>query len=360
METKVTRGRVVIRFLLVLLLPSLLTYLYLHGSSKVTMRPTLTGESNKFGHFTAAPEKKVAVYHSSFRSSFSLPMNVSRRIGKFLLFFGSGRSGHSIIGSMLDAHEHVVISHEYHLFRHWDYLKRRTEEEWRANIYSELYIKSRKDSVGIRQDNAKGYTLGISGLWQGTYDSYISIIGDKSGGSTRQEFMKDKELFRRRVKELADILQIPLRFIHVVRNPFDHVASRVLYDHVADISAVHAFKKKLKDRKLFHDSLVVSVTKKMVSSYEAEEEMIAVFNTDNILKIKTEDLIKRPRDVLIRIANFLDLPVTDRYLDLCVAKVYRNSSHARDYISWPTAAKKLLESSIQEHKFLSGYSFGSD
>ena len=337
--------------LLLLSVASLLTYLYLYGYNQVAVIPTRS--SGGLAVVTETPEKK----HDY---SFSLPKNVTQRIGKFLLFFGSGKSGHSIVGSLLDAHEHVIIPHEYHLFRKWDSLKRKTKKEWQSNIYRQLYKKSRKDSVGIRQDSAKGYSLGVSGLWQGRYDSYISVIGDKSGGSTRQEYMKDKDLFGRRFKELIGLLKIPICFIHVVRNPFDHVASRVLYAHMANISAVSAFKKKLQGHKLSQTSLVLDMTTEMVRSYKAEEEMIELFNVENILEIRIEELIERPREVLVRILNFLDLAVTDRYLEVCVKKVYSKSSHARDYISWPSSAKELLESAIQEHKFLSGYSFGSD
>ena len=37
-------------------------------------------------------------------------------VKKFVFFIGYGRSGHSIIGSIMDAHPHVVIAHEFFLF----------------------------------------------------------------------------------------------------------------------------------------------------------------------------------------------------------------------------------------------------
>ena len=40
-----------------------------------------------------------------------LPTNVTRGIKKFVFFAGYARSGHSIIGALMDAHPHVVIAH---------------------------------------------------------------------------------------------------------------------------------------------------------------------------------------------------------------------------------------------------------
>lgn len=37
-------------------------------------------------------------------------------VEKFVIFVGYPRSGHSIIGSMMDAHQNIIISHEYMLF----------------------------------------------------------------------------------------------------------------------------------------------------------------------------------------------------------------------------------------------------
>ena len=37
--------------------------------------------------------------------------------------------------------------------------------------------------LGMRSTD-KGYSLAIDGLYQGIYDSYIDVIGDKMGGDT--------------------------------------------------------------------------------------------------------------------------------------------------------------------------------
>ena len=40
-------------------------------------------------------------------------------VERFVLFIGHARSGHSIIGSMMDAHPNMVISHEFQVLEKW-------------------------------------------------------------------------------------------------------------------------------------------------------------------------------------------------------------------------------------------------
>lgn len=330
----------------------------LHPRLKYSAYSGLAGE----GAGAASGVKTVTSWNAAPKEAvpLGLPKSVRERVGKFLLFFGSGKSGHSIVGSLLDAHKHVIVSHEYHLFRKWNHIEGKTEEQWVENLYNELYWKSRNDSEGIRQLKIKGYSLRVDGLWQGRYESYVSVVGDKSGGSTRQEYMRDKKLFKDRINSLSRMLQIPVCFIHVVRNPYDHVASRVLYAHVGNISAVSAFKKKLGDKKFTNDRLVLSATNELLSFYSAEAELIELFKSKSVLEIHVADLINNPKKTLRGITTFLDVSVTDRYLQVCAAKVYRSSSRARDYVRWPVKAKILIESAIDKHQFLRRYNFSSD
>ena len=116
-------------------------------------------------------------------------------IKKFVLFVGYERSGHSIVGSLMDAHPHVVIAHEFYLFRKFDKLDKVTNGTWRENLFQSLYGKNSRRLV--RSSSGKGYTLKVEGLWEGTYDDHIEVIGDKSGGSTTKSYLSDKQASRR-------------------------------------------------------------------------------------------------------------------------------------------------------------------
>ena len=112
-----------------------------------------------------------------------LPSEVINGIKKFVFFVGYERSGHSIVRSLMDAHPHVVIAHEFFLFKKFDKLEQVPNDySWRDNLFQSLYSVSSRSRT--RAGSAKGYTLKVKGLWEGTYDDHIEVIGDKSGGMT--------------------------------------------------------------------------------------------------------------------------------------------------------------------------------
>ena len=40
------------------------------------------------------------------------------KLETIILFIGYSRSGHSLVGSLLDAHPEILVSHELHLMKH--------------------------------------------------------------------------------------------------------------------------------------------------------------------------------------------------------------------------------------------------
>ena len=169
-------------------------------------------------------KKNVEVHYLSE----TLPNSVINHVHRFLFFVGYARSGHIIIASMLDAHPNVVIAHEYVLFVKWE--REPAQHSNKTWLFNPLYNNSRFSVYrGLRTQQAlkKGYTLAIPGSWQGRYDpsSGISVIGDKSGGMTAQVFRKNRKHFISLYQDLQDTVQMPIHVIHVVRNPYDNIAT---------------------------------------------------------------------------------------------------------------------------------------
>ena len=51
-------------------------------------------------------------------------------------------------------------------------------------------------------------------------------MGDKKGGkTTRQLFHKENQ---EALKQIQQVLKIPLKFVHVIRNPYDNIATMLL------------------------------------------------------------------------------------------------------------------------------------
>ena len=75
----------------------------------------------------------------------------------------------------------------------------------------------------------KGYLLAIDGLYQGMYDSYIDVIGDKMGGDTSVVYFTDPTEFKHYLNKLHSITNIPFKVFHVIS---DNIATIALYEHI--------------------------------------------------------------------------------------------------------------------------------
>ena len=53
------------------------------------------------------------------------------------------------------------------------------------------------------------------------------MIGDKKGGRTSLLINRDPSSIKK-LKEIAKNLGVPMKFIHIVGNPFDNIATMVL------------------------------------------------------------------------------------------------------------------------------------
>ena len=78
-------------------------------------------------------------------------------------------------------------------------------------IWNTSYEKAVKtDKLGMRSTD-KGYSLAIDGLlYQGMYDSYIDVIGDKMGGDTSIAYFTDPTEFGHRLNKLHSITNTEL------------------------------------------------------------------------------------------------------------------------------------------------------
>jgi len=52
------------------------------------------------------------------------------------------------------------------------------------------------------------------------------VIGDKKGGVTSEILIDPNNMSK--LKAIGQIVQVPIKFIHVTRNPFDNIATMML------------------------------------------------------------------------------------------------------------------------------------
>lgn len=150
------------------------------------------------------------------------------RVEKFVFFVGYQCSGHSIVGTMMDSHPNMIIAHEFQLFDMMRKGKNVTKHRLFNNLYKNSFNELVRGARGFKGLQQKGYLLGINGTWQAKF-SQLKVIGNKKGGRTSNLFSKNAKALIKHYHQLTALIDMPVLAIHVVRNPFDMIATRTLY-----------------------------------------------------------------------------------------------------------------------------------
>lgn len=278
-------------------------------------------------------------------------------VEKFVFFIGYSRSGHSIIASIIDAHPNVVLAHEFDIFG-----RLATGNESllnKSHLFNALYQDSYTEAItGWRSGNnnfqRKGYSLKLNSTesWQGKFRT-LKVIGDKAGGHTSHVFRSQPTVFRCIYHLLVNTIHVPVRVIHVVRNPFDIIATRLLYRY----SKVRGQKAQFNStNKLKGVSYMNNVFNALSSEVKAVHAMIKICDL-TVLTIHNEDFIRNPAKEVKKVCKFLGLNCTESYLKMCEQAAYKNISRTRDAVEWSQQMKRFVKTRILPFQSFKKYSF---
>ena len=99
---------------------------------------------------------------------------------KFMLFFiGHGRSGTTLLGSLLDAHPNIIVANEYDVMTEWGNFTK--EQRNRDYLFQRHYAKSHEDAkTGFRSTDttcykSNQYMYAVPNQWQGKFDKVIKV-----------------------------------------------------------------------------------------------------------------------------------------------------------------------------------------
>ena len=282
-----------------------------------------------------------------------LPSNIVGSVDSFLFFVGYARSGHSIVASFLDAHPNVVIAHEYTLFSRWaetpDLFNNRREF-----LFNTLFNSSHFSAqAGLRQGKGgikkKGYSLEVPGWYQGTYEGGITVIGDKAGGMTAQVYRRNKDKFVSVYQQLCSTAGVPVYVIHVVRNPYDNIATMLLYnDHVKQTANVT------------HKYRNIDALRKQTKAYFVQVESVLGMIKQaglNDITIHHSSFVNNPKGTMRRICNSLSVTCSESYLQMVADHTFSTESQSRHMVEWTPELVKTVEANIAKHPILRGYTF---
>jgi len=269
---------------------------------------------------------KVEFYvnkHKSLKSSKLYKENFED-IEKYCMFIGYPRSGHSIIGALIDAHPNAIIAHELDTLRY-------IEEGFDKNqIFYLLLINSKSFAkAGRTWDN---YSYKVEKQWQGTFKK-LKVIGDKKGGNSIKRIQSNPKLLQELYKTID---KLPIKFIHIIRNPYDNITTMA--------------------KKHFNNNLKNAIDE-YFSLCETVKNIKKQIKKNDVIDMKHESFVLNPKSNLESICNFLGLDADVDYLKDCAKIVYNSPHKTRNDLKWTSNLINIVDNKIKEFEFLGGYSY---
>ena len=246
------------------------------------------------------------------------------QVETYAMFLGYPRSGHTLIGSLLNAHHEVVIGHELNALRY---------VQWQFSRDRIFALLLRRDREFARIDRRwSGYDYRIEGLSQGTWRK-LRVIGDKRGGaSTRLLHRRPYLLDRLRAR-----INMPLRVFHHVRNPFDNIARMAMVSG-ADLS---------------------QAVERYFRNVAWASETIARLGSSELMHVYHEQLIADPRRTLEALLGHIGLDPGSDFLETAGAYVMSTPRRSRERFEWPQALVDDVQRRMDAYPHLAGYEFRS-
>ncbi len=239
----------------------------------------------------------------------------------YVLFLGHSRSGHSLIGSLLNAHPNVLMTHELGALR---FIRARFS---RNQLFWLHYAKDRHFEQKHRQWT--GYDFRVPNQWQGRFDQ-LQVIGDKRGAMTTIGLQRWPHLLGR----IQRTVRAPVRFIHTCRHPLDNIASVCCKNNSSLDQAISWYQ----------------------NGTEVNASLIAKLGAA-VYTLKFEDFIAQPHDQLTALCRFLDVSASSDYLNDCASVLFARPQLARQRVSWSSRQFDEVRALAGRFPFLQSYRF---
>jgi Sulfotransferase family len=261
----------------------------------------------------AAFVARTTVHGVRYRRSF-------QEVECFCLLIGYPHSGSTLVSSVLNAHPEMVIGHETDILR---YVRPGLSRNF---LFSVILDRDRQFTAQNRRWNGNDYDIPASG--QGSF-SRLRVIGDKCIARQAMRLHQDPRLLDR----LRSTLDMPLRVIHLVRNPFDNIAS------------IHG--------------VFSSRIEKYRALGEGIDEIQSRLRAEELCEIRYEDVVADPSRSLSDVCHFLGLEASEEYLQGCAQLIRPSIQLSRFNVDWTESQRSEVEAMIAKRSVLTDYTFGS-
>ena len=241
------------------------------------------------------------------------------------IFIGHVKSGGSLVGSMLDAHPEALVSDEVDLFR---YLEAGFGREQLCHLVAK---GSRREAMKgrITARRLEPYSLAVPGAFQGRA-TCVRVLGDVRAGPTTRRLGEHLELLER-LEQVMEPTEV--RFVHVVRNPFDPISAMVRRGQRTFANAIEDYQ----------------------GQCQRLLRLRTAVPTERLLTVRYETFTHEPVAALAEVCGFLGLEARAEHLDACAAVIHSGRPGERASVDWDEESIASVRALIESVPFLAGY-----
>lgn len=297
-------------------------------------------------------DKLKRIIHSSIAPIYNYEYRLNRRHFRHLqticLALGFAKSANQILAGALTAHPSMAMPSQINALEGW----------WNhLSIYGEflaykmllsdiLKLDRRLSSNKVVYADKKLKFPTIPHQWQGRFER-MTVIGDCSPITNTKILMKKayKGIGGKcmGLKVFQTYIELPLKVIFFVYNPYDLVATGIIRPPFM------AEREKLFE--IMVHRLKVGCMRGSILLDNIPSQQVYIWHL--------EDYIVSPRSKLSELCSFLGVEPTQAYLEACTEAFPKQLHKARHRIDWPKKYKVQVAEVIKQYDFLSDYDWDS-
>lgn len=276
----------------------------------------------------------------------------------FVMFIGYPHTIESLTGAILDAHPEILIPQKYDVIGNWKMYQLKSLQDsgqQKHMLFFDMHYLSTFQAIFRNKANKPSqfwlWTSEGSGIhynfvpdaWQGTISGKVKVFGDGSGWETSKKLMEKPGAFKV-LEDIQNVVGVPVKFIHVIPNPYDVIASNVISQPLDP------------HMKINNTEVVRSAVENFFTLAEANEQIRKLYG-NAVLDISSDELTFNSRETLWRICSFLDVTCYDSYLNKVERLLNGHSTTSRNLVAWREEDKDLITTQMAKYSFLHSFTF---
>lgn len=236
-----------------------------------------------------------------------------------VLIVGNARSGSTLLGAVLDGHPQAVVANES--FSSLNFWRNLTKQE----ILQDIYDNASHMAVAGRLSEGYRYQIGDPPASK----DRILIIGDKVWNPSLLLLHGDPGLLR----SLEELLGMPVKLVHAVRNPFDVIATMHRRSGAPIADRIRWY--------FMHCEAVAAIEIRLPPERFLESHLAV--------------LLAAPADELGRLVDFVGLERDEAHLEAVRQKLFSRPRRTAGEVVWRAEEIAEVARRMTEFSFLHNY-----